>query len=64
MIRVTIYSLTTPLTPMLYRDFTVPVLAELWATWARATLPCVVEVIPSSTADDSAVDADITDLVA
>lgn len=45
MIRVTIYSLTLPPSPMLYRDFRRRWDATDWAAWARKTLPCHISIV-------------------
>ena len=42
MIRVTLYALTLPPSPLLYRDFRRHSDADAWATWARSELPCHV----------------------
>lgn len=42
MYEVTIHALTMPPSPMFRRCFTHPVLAEEYADWARAILPCHV----------------------
>ncbi len=46
MIRVTLYALTMPPSPMLYREFSHRVLAVEWAAWARANLPCHARIEP------------------
>lgn len=38
--RVTLYALTMPPSPMLYRDFARRSDALAWRKWARDTLPC------------------------
>ena len=42
--RVTLYALTLPPTPMLYRDFDYRHEAWAWRDWARRELPCHVRL--------------------
>lgn len=44
MIRVLIFALTMPPSPMLYLDFETMPEAERWGAWARKTLPCHVRI--------------------
>lgn len=40
MYRVTLYALTMPPSPMLFREFETDVEADRWLKWASDNLPC------------------------